>query len=317
VAMGKGALQANTTGNGNTALGQGVLQTSNGAQNTGVGQGALSQNTTGGQNTAVGQLALQDNSTGTLNTAFGWQALVAGSTASSNTAVGAAALGQSTGQQNIALGVGAGLKLVTGDSNIYIGNSGGAGESDTIRIGGGANCNPGTDLLCPPVQTATYIAGINGATSSSGVAVYVNANGQLGTTTSSARFKDDIEDMGDSTDALMKLRPVRFHYKKEIDPSGLEQYGLVAEEVAKVYPDLVVYDDKGQPQTVRYHFINAMLLNEVQKQARQIHEQEDRIATLTARLERLEAAIDAPGRTQATSGVADRLGVPDAPAKRF
>jgi hypothetical protein len=154
--------------------------------------------------------------------------------------------------------------LTTGNNNIAIGNGGVAAESSTIRIGA--------------AQTATYIAGISGATSAGGVAVFVDGAGHLGTITSSARFKDDIQDIGDGSSALMKLRPVRFHYKQDVDPSGVEQYGLVAEEVAKVYPDLVVYDEKGEPQTVRYHFVNALLLNEVQRHARQAEAQQREIA---------------------------------------
>lgn len=192
----------------------------------------------------------------TKNTAVGDRALKGNGTGNFDTAVGDAALLNNTGSNNIALGGSAGINLTTGGGNIDIGNNGVAGESNTIRIGAG--------------QTTTFIAGIrNGIGNGTGVAVYVDNTGQLSPTVSSARFKDDIRDMSDSTRALMKLRPVRFRYKKDIDPSGLEQYGLVAEEVAKVYPGLVVYDDKGQPQTVRYHFVNAMLLNEVQKQYRQ------------------------------------------------
>jgi hypothetical protein len=233
-----------------------------------------------------------------------------------NTAVGFKALTNAVGGGNIALGAYSGSNLVAGGGNIYIGNLGVATESGTIRIGDG--------------NTATYIAGISGATNSGGVAVYVNASGQLGTLTSSARFKENIREIGQASSGLMKLHPVRFRYKKDIDPSGLEQYGLVAEDVAKVYPNLVVYDDKGQPQTVRYHFVNAMLLNEVQKQARQIADQGAQIAeqremitaqahqltqlteqtrrvadqahqieTLTARLDQIAAALDSAGAAAA------------------
>jgi hypothetical protein len=143
------------------------------------------------------------------------------------------------------------------------------------------------------------MAGISGATSASGVAVLVNSNGQLGTTTSSRRFKDEVADMGRESDVLMKLRPVAFYYKPEYDDTRTRQYGLVAEEVAEVAPELVLSDKDGSPQTVRYHFVNAMLLNEVQKQRRQNEEQktiivrqESRIQDLEARLARLEAALD-------------------------
>src|SRR5262249_38072787 len=131
------------------------------------------------------------------------------------------------------------------------------------------------------VHTTTFIAGIDGATvdSGTGTPVYVDANGQLGTMLSSARYKEGIRDMGD-TSALLQLRPVRFRYTPDRDPRGVEQYGLVAEEVAQVAPGLVVYDKEGQPQSVRYHFINAMLLNEVQQQARVVHKQAEHIADL-------------------------------------
>ncbi|HVO26807.1 MAG TPA: DNRLRE domain-containing protein [Candidatus Margulisiibacteriota bacterium] len=277
--VGENAGNFSMSGGLNSALGrQALLANTTGFENTAVGAEALYSNADGGQNTAVGAQALQSNKSGVSNTAVGFEALY-NQTGGGNTAVGNQALVYSTGVNNIAIGVYAGANLTTGNSNIDIGNLGLTSESDTIRIG-----TVGT-------HTGTYIAGINGATSSSGVAVYVNANGQLGTTTSSARFKDDIQDMGDSTSKLMKLRPVRFRYKKDIDPSGLEQYGLVAEEVAKVYPDLVVYDDQGKAQTVRYHFVNAMLLNEVQKQHRQIAAQAQEISELKARLEQIESAI--------------------------
>jgi len=123
------------------------------------------------------------------------------------------------------------------------------------------------------------------------VAVFVNSSGQLGTTTSSRRFKDDIADLGAESDLLMKLRPVAFYYKPELDETQTRQYGLVAEEVAQVAPQLVVFDKDGAPQTVRYHFVNAMLLNEVQKQRTIIVSQESKIRDLEARLARLEAAI--------------------------
>jgi hypothetical protein len=159
-----------------------------------------------------------------------------------------------------------------------------AGESNTIRIG--------------DAQTATFMAGISGATSAGGVAVFVNGSGQLGTTTSSRRFKEDIREIADESDGLMSLRPVAFKYKPEIDPTGFAQYGLIAEEVAEVYPDLVVFDRDGKPETVRYHLVNALLLNEVQKQrrtaeaqGRKIEQQEGEIVALQERLAALEAAL--------------------------
>lgn len=206
---------------------------------------------------------MRNNTTGAANTGLGDLTLLTNTTASGNTALGVNALfNNTTGTSNIAVGQFAGFNWTIENGNIAIGNNGVAAESNAIRIGAG--------------QTATYIAGISGATSAGGVAVFVDGAGHLGTITSSARFKEDIQDIGDGS--LLKLRPVRFHYKQDVDPSGVEQYGLVAEEVAKVYPDLVVYDENGQPQTVRYHFVNALLLNEVQRQARRAEAQRREIA---------------------------------------
>jgi len=296
-ALGSAALTSNTTGNANVAVGYAALLSSTASENVAVGHQAAANNTTGSTNTALGTAALFTNTTGNGSTAVGYRALAFSNnndntavgnaalgstttgvnntatgraalffntTSSNNTALGANALFNSTGASNIAVGSFAGVNLTTGNGNIAIGNSGLAAESNTIRIGA--------------AQTATYIAGISGATSAGGVAVFVDGAGRLGTITSSARFKEDIQDIGDGSSVLMKLRPVRFHYRQDVDPSGIEQYGLVAEEVAKVDPDLVVYDEKGEPRTVRYHFVNALLLNEVQRQARRAEAQQSEIA---------------------------------------
>ncbi len=296
--IGSAAGNFSMTGSNNTGVGAHTLSNNTtGIQNTAVGEGALPTNTSGGNNTAVGQDTLHSNQTGDINTAVGTGALQRLTSGSGNIAIGAGSTGTlgflTTGNDNIAIGGFAGGNFTGAESNnVDIGNFGVAGESNTIRIGNG--------------QTATFIAGIS-ATISGGTQVLVDSAGQLGTTPSSARFKDDIQDMGDSTDGLMQLRPVRFRYKKDIDPSGLQQYGLVAEEVAKVYPDLVVYDEQGRPRSVRYHFVNAMLLNEVQKQARQIAALKEETAALTARLEALErngtqrAADRGPSGTAATA----------------
>jgi uncharacterized coiled-coil protein SlyX len=148
---------------------------------------------------------------------------------------------------------------VAGSSKIYLGHQGTSTESNTIRIGQG--------------QTAAFMAGVSGSTSASGVAVFVNSSGQLGTITSSRRYKEQITDLGGESDVLMKLRPVGFYYNSEYDQTHTRQYGLVAEEVAQLAPQLVAFDKDGTPQTVRYHFVNAMLLNEVQKQRRLIEGQ--------------------------------------------
>ena len=302
--IGHSALQSNTTGSSNTAIGQAALagNTEGGANtaigdnaligntmgtfNTATGITALGSNSTGSGNTATGGAALSNNTAGGSNTAIGSFALAFGSTGSNNTASGASALSNNTGDDNIALGNLAGSNLTSGSNNICIGNLGVAAESGTIRIG-----TAGT-------QTATFVAGISGATSAGGVAVFVNSSGKLGTVTSTRRVKEDIREIAEQSDGLMRLRPVAFKYKPQIDPTGLAQYGLIAEEVADVYPDLVAYDRDGRPETVRYHLINALLLNEVQKQHRAeeaqkktIEQQQAEIEALQARLSKLEARL--------------------------
>jgi len=256
--------------------------TSTGGHNTASGDQALGVNTTGDLNTASGSLTLFRNTTGTANTASGYSALVNNTTGGNNTALGVdALLNNTTGSSNIGIGNGAGSNATTGDNNIYIGsNTGVAGEGGTIRIGAA-------------VQTRTFIAGISGVTvaTGDGVGVFVGSQGQLGTAPSSRRFKDDIADMAGESDLLMKLRPVAFYYKPELDETHTRQYGLVAEEVAQVSPDLVVFDKDGVPMTVRYHFVNAMLLNEVQKQQSTIARQHAEIQDLAARLAKLEALV--------------------------
>jgi hypothetical protein len=279
-AVGAEACFANTSGSSNTGIGSFALgSTTTGLVNTAVGSGALPSNTTGSANSALGVNALDLNTTGGNNTAIGTLALFGNSTGNYNTALGASALINTTGSSNIAIGRSAGNNIGSGSNNIDIGNNAPGNESDTIRIGN--------------TQTRAFLAGVNGATSSSGVAVFVNSSGQLGTVTSSLRFKEDVEDMGEATGDLMKLRPVTFHYKAPYDDgSRLLQYGLIAEEVAKVYPTLVQYDAQGKPFTVRYQALNTMLLNELQKQHAQVEEQKAQLAAQEARIQRLEALLD-------------------------
>jgi hypothetical protein len=278
--IGRGALSTNTAGNFNTATGAFALQlNTTGDDNTANGQGSLGKNDSGFANTATGTLSLANNASGTFNTATGRLALFANETGNNNTALGASALPNVTGSNNIGIGVDAGGDLTSGDNNICIGAAGVAGESGTIRIGAGGK------------QTATFIAGIAGATSPLGVGVFVTATGKLGTVTSSRRVKEDIREIGEESDGLMNLRPVAFRYKPEIDPTGLPQYGLIAEEVADVYPDLVVYDRDGKPETVRYHLVNALLLNEVQKQHRTAEAQEKLIGQQKAEIEALKERL--------------------------
>jgi Chaperone of endosialidase len=296
-AIGSNALLTNTTGFNNTANGFDALKgNSSGVANTASGADALSSNTTGLDNTANGTVALFKNTIGSNNTANGSQALLDNTTGDNNTAHGAnALLNNTTGDNNIALGESAGLNLTTGKNNIDIGNAGVAGESNKIRIG------------TTGIQKAVFIAGINGVTVSSGVGVIINTDGKLGTVVSSERFKDGIQQMNKASEAIFALKPVTFRYKHELDPEGIPQFGLVAEEVEKVNPDLVARDERGKPYTVRYEAVNAMLLNEflkehkafvaeqrkVQEQGATIARLEQQIEALTAGLQKVSAQLEA------------------------
>jgi len=274
------ALSSNTEGNNNTANGTSALfSNTTGEGNTATGSSALQANSIGGFNTANGVNALLFNTQGESNVADGSSALLRNTTGTGNTGVGDSALANiSTGNANTALGDVAGFNLTTGDNNIDIGFNvqGVAGESNTIRIGD-------TDI------TDTFIRGISGTTVASGAAVLVAANGHLGTVTSSARFKDDIKPMDQASQMLFSLNPVTFRYKKEIDPVGTLQFGLVAEEVEKINRDLVVRDERGRVNSVRYEQINAMVLNEFLKEHKKVAEQEVVIAQLRKDVETVVA----------------------------
>jgi hypothetical protein len=276
VATGSNALYANTTGYTNTATGYVALYNNiGGYQNTATGSQALYYNTTGNGNTADGIAALESNTTGSQNAAFGLIALAANTTGFLNTAIGTAALPSSkTGYYNIAVGFYAGLHIISGSNNIDIGTQGVGDESGVIRIG------------TPDTHAATYLAGIAGTplTAGSAVAVGITSSGQLGVRASSARFKEAIQPMAKASEAILSLRPVTFRYKKDLDPQGAAQFGLVAEEVAKVDPDLVVADATGKPFTVRYEEVNAMLLNEFLKEHRKGQEQDETISQLKSAL---------------------------------
>jgi hypothetical protein len=289
-AFGSLALEFNTQGSNNDAFGAGTLNSNTrGEGNAAFGRGALSSSTTGDLNDAFGFAALISNTTGSDNNAFGFFTLGSNTTGNANSAFGYDALGASmAGSNNVAIGANAGGNLVTGSNNIYIGNAGVSSESNIIRIGTAG------------LHAAAFMAGVFGTNvvTGDGVGVFVGSQGQLGTIKSSRRFKDDIVDMAGESDLLMNLRPVSFYYKPELDPTHTRQYGLVAEEVAQVSPELVVFDKDGVPQTVRYHFVNAMLLNEVQKQRQLVEEQQSTIARqqaeihdLAARLAKLEALV--------------------------
>ena len=289
-AFGASALFSNTTGYGNTAAGWYALYfNTTGYGNTATGLAALEGNGSGAGNTATGIGSLANNGKGNQNTATGWNALYFNS-GDNNTAIGAFALQDlSSGSNNIALGTEAGINLTTGSNNIVIGNLGVPGQANSIHIG-----TVGT-------QTAAYIAGVFGATVTGGCAVVVESTGQLGCVGSSARYKRDVSDMGDASDKLMKLRPVTFRYKA--DETGARQYGLIAEEVEEVYPELVIHGAGGKIETVAYQMLPVMLLNEVQKQthasqqlARQIEQKDAQIATLqrqVAEIQKKNAAVDA------------------------
>jgi trimeric autotransporter adhesin len=255
-ADGEEALYSNTTGFYNTATGyKALLSNTDGGYDTADGVLALASNTSGVSNTATGFQALYSNTTADYNTAIGGSALFYNTTGSYNTATGFYALSNnSTGGNNIAVGYEAGNN-VTGSYNIDIGSEGSSSDNDTIRIG------------TPTYQTSFYAAGIDGVTVSSGVEVFINSSGQLGTVNSSLRFKEDVHDMGDASSAILRLRPVTYRYKHPYaDGSKPIDYGLIAEEVAEVYPDLVVKGADGQIQTVQYQKLTPMLLNELQKQ---------------------------------------------------
>ncbi len=296
-ALGAGALGSNTTANGNTAVGYNAL-TSNttAANNAAFGYEALQSNVTGTQNIASGAESLFSNTSGDYNSAYGVQTLYFSTTASNNTASGYRALYRSTtgtdntatgfaallnnttgsgntgvgynalnanttGRDNIAIGNSAGYS-VTGSNNIDIGSTGSAGESGVIRIGGSS-------------QSAVYVAGIT-STHLTGAAVYVDSKGQLGVLASSERYKTGVTTLSDAPERLRQLRPVSYHLKN--DPNGDVQYGLIAEEVDRVLPELVIRDESGKIQGVRYDELAPLLLQEVQHQHDQLQNQESRLA---------------------------------------
>jgi hypothetical protein len=271
-ANGLEALMSNTTGSGNTADGQVALfSNTTGNANTATGLEALLSNTTGIGNTADGFRTLSSNTSGGNNTANGFFALFFNTTGESNTANGAFALNNNTtGSGNVALGFEAGNNQTSGSNNVYIGAEmqGVAGES-----------------------SACYIASIFGQTSANGIPVLINSNNKLGTATSSKRFKEDINPMDKASEVLFRLRPVTFRYKKEIDPAGTSQFGLVAEDVEKANPDLVVRDKGGKPYTVRYDAVNAMLLNEFLKEHRKVEKLEATLCAVNERLAEQDAKI--------------------------
>ena len=277
--IGAAALRNNTTAGFNTAIGADALRDNDtGENNTAIGADALAQNTSAEQNTAIGASALLNNN-GSFNTAVGCLALLNKTTGGGNTAVALGALSNITsGENNIAVGASAGQGNAGGGSNnIYIGN-GGSLDSDTIRIG------------IQGVQTRTFIAGIRTMAIVSGAAVAVDSHGQLGVALSSRRFKKEIEPMNRASEAILALEPVTFHYRN--DKTNTPQFGLIAEDVDKVSPDLVVRDKEGKPYSVRYEQVNAMLLNEFLKEHSKVQELEKGMAALTAQLKEQATQIN-------------------------
>jgi hypothetical protein len=325
VGLGPSALGVGTTGNSNTAVGFSALQLNGvGSNNTAVGVDALGFNGSGSNNTAIGVAALQANDSGEYNTATGLDALFSNtkgsgntatgfgtlslnSTGSNNTATGYGALSSvvgsnntatgwqaltriASGTNNIALGYLAGFNVSNASNNIHIGNQGSTSDNATIRVGD------------PTLHMSFFAAGIRGVMTANNdaVPVLVDSAGQLGTISSSRRYKEDIKDMGGASDGLMRLRPVTFRYTKPFDDGSKPiQFGLVAEEVAEVYPDLVVRSADGQLETVKYQLLDPMLLNELQKQnatieaqKEEIRDQRQQIHGLEERLTKIEAAFE-------------------------
>ena len=272
-ATGAFGLLLNTTGSFNTANGfDALFSNTTGNNNTADGFGSLDLNTSGNENTAVGTSALQGNVDGNNNTAIGLLALSANNSGSSNTAIGWNALASNTtGLNNVVIGAIAGSAITTASNVICI----------------------GTNVDGEDVSNSCYIGQIFNATASSGSAVFVNAAGKLGTSTSSRRFKESIKPMEELSETLFDLKPVSFRYKKDIDPVGASQLGLVAEDVEKVNADLVVRDKEGKPYSVRYDQVNAMLLNEFLKEHKKVEKLEATVADLAAELRQVKAQVQA------------------------
>jgi hypothetical protein len=262
------ALVYNTSGSSNTAVGANALWRSTiGDNNTAIGAGALTYNTTAGVNTGIGSNALEHNTTGNGNTATGYAACDRNSTGSENTANGHLALYlNASGSNNLALGANAGMHVTTADNVICI----------------------GANVVGDDVSNSTWIGNVYGVSTQNGTTapVVVSADGQLGTVASSERFKKDIATMDKASEAIMSLRPVTFHYRT--DSKGTPQFGLIAEEVAKVNPALVLPDKEGKPYTVRYDAVNAMLLNEFLKDHKKVEQLQ---ATVAQQQKDFQAAI--------------------------
>jgi hypothetical protein len=286
-AVGFLSLQSNATGGFNTAIGAGALYADTGQYNTATGAGALLHNMTGSLNTAIGEVALFSNTTGSINTAMGQYALFSNTIGNDNVANGVSALSNNTeGINNTACGAYALDNNTTGNGNIALG---------TFT---GGNVTTATNVICIGVNVAganvnntCFIGNIRGVhtVNNNAIPVLIDSAGQLGTISSSQMFKHDIKPMDNASEAILALKPVTFHYKS--DNTNRPEFGLVAEEVAEVNPDLVVRDNKGEIYTVRYDAVNAMLLNEFLKQHKTVQEQGATIANLQKQIEALTAGL--------------------------
>lgn len=302
-AVGLFSLMSNQEGQFNTGVGAGTLLANIGHQNTALGAGALLVNTTGVKNTANGAFALFNNITGNSNTASGVGALFSNTEGFSNTAIGYnALLSSTTSGDNVAVGTTALFSNTTGEFNVAVGNQAlrdnVAGDSNT-SIGDEAGFNiTGSGNVC-------IGAGVNGVAGENNItrirnvyetvaterAVYVTSDNRIGTLSSSRRYKEQIKPMDNASEAIHSLRPVSFRYRKEVDRTRSLSFGLIAEEVAKISPDLVTPDREGKPETVRYEAINAMLLNEFLKEHRKVQEQGETIAELKNDIAHLIATV--------------------------
>jgi hypothetical protein len=289
-AVGFFSLHDNTTGSFNTAIGaRALISNINGEENTALGRSALRDNTDGGRNTAIGVGSLAENTSGSFNTAVGRSALKNNTTANDNAALGFNALGlNSIGTSNTALGKNALALNANGNSNTGVGFRAG----NAVTTASNVICI-GANVFGDNLDNSCYIGSIFGQTSPGGTAVFVNSNGKLGTAPSSRRFKEEIKPMDKASEALFSLKPVSFHYKKEIDPAGTPQFGLVAEEVEKVNPDLVVRDKDGKTYSVRYEQVNAMLLNEFLKEHQAFLDERNKVQQLEANAARQQKQIEA------------------------
>jgi len=304
-AEGENALFSLTTGDNNTAVGfHALFSNVNAHNNTAVGWLALQRNTEGLANAAIGAEALGRNTAGDANTAVGGFALLNNSTGLRNTAVGVESLKRNNGSDNIGIGYEAGMNVGTGSNTICIGHMGVSGDSNTIRIG------------TTGVHTSTNMAGISGAIVANGAAVIVDSDGRLGTIVSSGAFKQNMKPMDEASEAILSLQPVTFQYKKELDPDGIPQFGLIAEEVEKVSPDLVARDADGKAYSVRYEAVNAMLLNEFLKEHRRVETLEARVAAQQKAFASEIATLTAILKAQAAllQKVSDQLAAHKSPA---